>query len=387
MTQSKSKVVRIVEPKGQSTLSRAQKAFNKLIKKIDAQRKQLAAWQSTDSLFQQKYASEFDPLLQTFHRQQALLVHLLDRAYSDKALSKTDKAKLRDIICATAAELIVESGNEELKAIYNKYSESDFDAETDDANASLKTIVEAMLGVDLGDDIDLTSPEKAAQQLHEKMRQKQAQEEILQQEYEERRSKRKKSAKELAREAKQQAEEQNVSQSIREVFRKLASALHPDREQDTLERNRKTALMQRVNVAYRNKDLLQLLELQLEVEQIDQSMINAISEDRLKHYNKVLTEQSAELQQELGEVEISFKMRFNFSPYEPLSPTQAMHVLQTDIQHIQQDIADLENDLASFQNVKNLKAWLKTYRIPRQAFFEDDLFGGMDFDAFFKPRK
>ncbi len=385
MTHSKSRIVRIVEPKGQSTLSKAQKSFNKLIKKIDAQRERLLAWQNAIPPYQQRYASEFDPLLQTFDQHRVKLVHLFDRAYSDKTLTKHDKAKIKDLICQIATELIA-NGHEELKSIYNKYSETDFDAEADEANEAIKFMMEDMLGVELGDDVDFSSPEKMFAHVDEKMRQKQVQEEQAQQEYEERRSKRKKSAKELAKEAKQQMEEQNVSQSIREVFRKLASALHPDKEQDPAERARKTGLMQRVNVAYGNKDLLQLLELQLEVEQIDQTMINSISEDRLKHYNKVLVEQSSELQHEIDEVEFSFRARFNFSPNGSLSPTKAMEYLQTDIKHIQYDIAMLEQDLASFQQIRNLKGWLKTYRIPRQSFFEDEMFGGMDLDALFKSR-
>lgn len=58
---------------------------------------------------------------------------------------------------------------------------------------------------------------------------------------------RKKTAKQLARDAQREAEEKQMSQSIREVYRKLASALHPDREPDPVERQRKTELMQRAN--------------------------------------------------------------------------------------------------------------------------------------------
>src|SRR5450830_1514707 len=171
--------------------------------------------------------------------------------------------------------------------------------------------------------------------------------------------------KKLAREARQEKEAQHVSQSIRAVFRQLASALHPDREQDPAERDRKTTLMQRVNVAYDKRDLLKLLELQLEVEQIDQSMINAISADRLKHYNKILTEQSVELQQEIEDMERDFRASFGFSPDASLSPAQVMHSLQAHIKHIQRDITMLKQDLAALRDISNLKRWLKSYRISR----------------------
>ncbi len=50
-------------------------------------------------------------------------------------------------------------------------------------------------------------------------------------------------------EQRREAEAQQATQSVREVYRKLASALHPDRETDERQREAKTALMQRVNQA------------------------------------------------------------------------------------------------------------------------------------------
>ncbi|MFT4510396.1 hypothetical protein [Caballeronia sp. 15711] len=79
--------------------------------------------------------------------------------------------------------------------------------------------------------------------------------------------------------------------------------MHPDREINPQERERKTALMQMANQAYRKNSLLQSMELQLALEQIDQSVINNIGEDRLKHYNKILKEQVGELDHEILHVE------------------------------------------------------------------------------------
>jgi hypothetical protein len=135
------------------------------------------------------------------------------------------------------------------------------------------------------------------------------------------------------------------------------------------ERERKTALMQRVNAAYGNSDLLALLALQLEIEQIDQAALNTISEDRLKRYNKILTEQLAELRAECMAVELTFKMRFDILSDDPLSPERAMHRLQANIRRVRRDIEDLRKDLALFQDIKNMKGWLKQFRTPRGGFF------------------
>ena len=372
---SESKIVRIVDAKEQSILSKAQKLFNKLIKKIDRERKLLASWQDTIPLCQQKYTSEFVPLLQTFNNLKGDLVSLLDNVYADKTFSKTDKATIDKIICSIAEELIIEEDREDLKQIYNKYSQSDFDAEIEEEKEAMKSIMGEVLGVDLEDDIDFSSPEEMMAYISEKVQQQEDQKEHTQQKYQARRKRHKKSAKALAREAKKQEEEKNVSQSLREVYLKLARELHPDREQDAQERERKTALMRRVNVAYSNKDLLGLLELQLEAEQIDEATLQTMSEERFHHYNKVLTEQSLNLQNELFEVELSFRMRFNVLQERALTPQAALHFLQHDMRCLQQDIDGIKNDLRLFQNIKNIKKWLKFYRIPQELLFKEAAFG------------
>lgn len=165
-----------------------------------------------------------------------------------------------------------------------------------------------------------------------------------------------------AKESQQQAEEQQTSQSIRELYRKLVSALHPDREPDPQERERKTLLMQRINQAYDKKNLLLLLELQLELEHIDQTTINNITSSRLKHYNKILKEQHGELEQEICITVDMFKSQFGISPFERLTPSTIMRNLAAEIAGIQQAIRELKSDLLAFQDIKKLKAWIKGMR-------------------------
>jgi chromosome segregation ATPase len=202
--------------------------------------------------------------------------------------------------------------------------------------------------------------------VQEKMLQQREHMQEQQRRLEEKRASRKKTAKQLEKEARQQEEEKNLSKSIQEVFRKLAAALHPDREQDTQEKERKTKIMQQVNVAYAKKDLLRLLELQLEFEHIDQAHLNNIAADRLKYFNKILQEQLVELEQEITQIEMPFKMQLQMSPFLKLTPTKLLAQLEFDIKDVQHDISRLEADLARFQVPANLKAWLKTYSIPKK---------------------
>jgi len=134
--------------------------------------------------------------------------------------------------------------------------------------------------------------------------------------------------------------------------------------------------MQRANQAYDKKNLLQLLELQLELEHIDQTAINNISEHRLKHYNKILKEQLRELEQEILHVEGGFRMQFGISPLVDLSPSTIMRNLASDIVGVRHAIRDLEKDLLAFdEDIKNFKAWLKDLRHrPRMVGFDDTPF-------------
>ena len=358
---------------GRAALSKGQKTFNRLIGKIASQRTRLQVWQETLPRYQKKQAAEFEPLLRTFNAHRMNLVEILDQAYAGPGLGKTQRAKIRDIICTLAPELLAEEDHPDLKRIYDKHSGSDSGRLDEEEARFMKSLAEDILGIEIDESEDLESPEDLLRAVEQKMQEKQAQEEKARRDREARRGK---SAKALAKEARLREEEQNTRQSLREIFRKLASALHPDRETEATERERKTLLMQRVNQAYGKNDLLQLLELQLEIEQINPSMINAIAEDRLQHYNKILAEQSAELQSELAQIEGSFA--HIDAGYGPTTPGAVMKSLDASIIDLRQRIASLESDLALLTDIKGIKAWLKDYRI------QPDFDEAIDFEALFR---
>ncbi|OXC73421.1 molecular chaperone DnaJ [Caballeronia sordidicola] len=360
MTRTNLRSISIASDHNQSNLSKGQKAFNTLIKQIEKRRARLSAWEAAMPAFHRKYVSEFAPLEQTSIDLRTKLVHRLDQAYAQKDLTKSERRTIADLISDLTGELVAQSDDPELKSIYNRYSESDFDSEAAAELDDMKTALEAMLGVELGDDVDMSSPEDVLQRAHAQMEKLQAQDALENQAREARRAKRKKTPRQLAAEAREQVEQAELSLSIREVYRKLASALHPDRETDPQERERKTTLMQRANQAYSKNSLLQLLELQLELEHIDQSVINNIGEDRLKHYNKILKEQLGELDHEILHVENGFKHSYGIPPFVEVSPGTVMRNLAADIFSLQESLHALEHDLLVFDDVKQLKGWLKS---------------------------
>jgi hypothetical protein len=354
------KPLRIVpQSSAQPTLSKAQQAFNTLVKKIEIRRHELAQWQATVDQYQQKLASSYRPLMTRFNQQKTAFVLALDQALGHmeqrKGLTRTERAAVEDIICNLAEQLLSgsETQDDAVKEIYNRYHEVDFDAQEAQAVSAFKAGLERDLGVELDDWPEDATPAEVLAQLRAKM---------TGLEDEQRPPPKKKTAKQLAREANQKAEEDQTSLSIREVYRKLASALHPDREPDEAERERKTGLMQRVNLAYAKKDLLKLLELQLELEHIDEHTIAGLSEDRLKHYSKVLKEQVKELEQEIAQLEHPLKAQFHVHPYQTLSYKSVMPLLMRDMADLQRHINQIKQDMRVLGDPPAFKVWIKAYK-------------------------
>lgn len=342
-----------IEQNGTGPLSKDQKAFNTLIKKIEGARAKLIEWETAVPTFRQKCAAELFPLQKQCVDLQWEFAQALDTAHGQKGITQAEKRKLAGIIVDLTEVVLQHRDDADIKELFNRHSQSDFDAEEAARLDEMKAMFEHALGLDLGDDVDMRSPDEILKRVEDQFR-------AQLDEQQEQQDRRKKSSREQARAAKLEAEEKQLSQSIREVFRKLASALHPDREPDPAERARKTALMQRANEAYEKGNLLQLLELQLELEHIDQTHLAAIRPDRLKHYLKILKEQLRELELETQLVADRFGAEFGLPPFERVEPRDLMPILQQDMATCRAHLAELTDNLNTASDQKQLKAWLKT---------------------------
>ena len=376
-----SELVRVpVAPDGSSP-SKAQKAFNRLIEKIEAQRQALAAWQAFLPQFQQRVAAEVEPLQQRGLAARWSLAMLFDNAHDRAGTTKREQAKLASLVLDLCAELLQSADEEDpaLIALHDKHSHASLAERKEEESRFLMDMAETMFGVDLDDGQDLSSPETVRAALHRKMQeQHSAQAELAAQAAAV--PPRRKSAKALAKEAQIAAQAQAATMSVREIYRKLASALHTDRETDDAERVRKTALMQQVNQAYAKADLLRLLELQIEAEQIDLASLGAISEQRLGHYNQVLAEQSAQLDHEIDALTLPYQHQtgaFGGS----LKPETLSRTLDGDLAQLRHDARRIEHDLKRLEDRAVLKAWLRGVRVQHRrsgADSDDELFDAFD---------
>ena len=341
--------------------SKGQQAFNTLIEKIEKRRATLADWEAFGADFRRKFNDELLPLRGNFNALRSQMVKRLDQAHGAKGLTNAERKTVEDLITYIAGDLLAVVKDQAVEEIFQRYNATNAEEE-EAAVQAMRDAMRDVLGVDLPEDIQFASLDDLHLHVQEQLNQDEERERVRQEAKAAHHAKRKQSPKRAAAEERARAEEAEVHLSIREVYRKLASVLHPDREPDPVERERKAALMQRVNQAYANKSLLDLLELQLELEHIDQSVLESVSEDRLKRWNKILKEQLRGLDQELSEVKIEYAIRTGMRPGHPVSPRNVKYALNTNINQLRTGVRVFEQDLRVFDDPRELKSWLKVMK-------------------------
>jgi hypothetical protein len=354
-------------------LTPQQKRFNTLIRQIEKAREALGLWQDGIAAYRLADAQIVLPLQTELLAERRQWVFALDGQLERGRWTKTERETLVELLCDVAADLLqAQPDDEEVKALFDKHAEVDFDTERREYMLAMKGMTEAMTGLDLGDDDGVQTDADLHERMERGLRDQVAADEA---ERDARAAGRRKSAAQQRREA----EAQQATQSVREIFRKLASALHPDREPDAGQREIKTALMQQVNQAYAADDLLTLLELQLKIEQIDAGHMAGASAQRLKHYNKVLGEQLDQLRAELVHVEMGFLMEFGLEPGPPLNPRKLGQLLEQGSAQLRFALHQQRSDMRMLADPAATKRWLKRQRqllLLRKAEFEyePDLF-------------
>ncbi|KWF75779.1 molecular chaperone DnaJ [Burkholderia diffusa] len=367
MTARRGAAVAIAPGHEAASLSKAQKTFNTLVEHIEKRRERLRAWEAVMPAFQKKFVDGLLPLEQEATALRIRLIHLLDDTFLRKGLSKAEQRTLSDLIADMARDVLHVSDDAALTVVYNRHAES---AHVGSAAAEPQP---KQPEPEPPADLDSLSPDELAERMQAELDAQFERDMAAHAAREAQRAKRKKSPKQSAAQARIEAEQAESSKSIREIYRKLASALHPDRETDPGEQQRKTALMQRVNRAYEKGNLLQLLELQLEIEQIDRCAIDGLSEARLTRYNGILEEQLRELDQEIQHVENDFRRTYGIASSTKVAPDTVLRMLAHDIAGMQRGNQDLTVALREFEDPDQVRDWLKDMkRRPASSRFDDD---------------
>jgi hypothetical protein len=362
--------------------SAAQKRFNTLMARIDAQQElatTLRRAMDTHGMAHRQALHALEGQNQTLLKSMVLLLDArIQVPTKPKGLTANQKQQATRMVLSLC-EQIAQPHDADIQAVWARYAQ----AEEDDADLGeqakqeTQELLESFLGEDFAQGRKFDSPEDMLRAALEFERQKrQAAEEKRAAKREARRLERKAQKGATVREQAATQKELDAQSALRTVFRQLASALHPDREPDETVRKQKTALMSEVNAAYERKDLSALLRIQLQAEMVDASKAAVLSDARLKAMCDLLTEQVRVLEQDIVQVRHSMQYEFGYPAHQGFSEKEFLAALHQEREDLQDDLAQMQADLQRVQDEKELKTWLKEQvRASKSHAAYDDGFG------------
>lgn len=325
--------LKITINKNKSTLTYQQKRFNNLTAKIQDLNDTLKAAEISLENDLQYYSNKIRPRTDFYY---SLINQIALSFWKLKLKFKLSQARnyfLADFIPSSilnSCNYLIQEPNEEQQKILNFYgysnernseSEFDFENELDSIkNASkeeqelFKIFMENIfheLGIHMkAEEIDLNNIDGLNDLLKDKAHQKYTN---------------KKSGKNTtkSKKAQKQIEEEKIKfKHINQIYKELAKFAHPDLETDPERKKWKEELMKEIAVSYQEKDLLKLLQLELKWLNYDENSIEMLEDDKLKLYNKMLSDQVHALEDEIYSLEMHPRF-YNmhvfvnaFSPYE-----------------------------------------------------------------------
>jgi len=332
-------------------LSLVQQRFNRLLKRIDKLKDQLAEMQAMRDTHRPVYHQILAPLREHHRLCMRGMVFFLDSRLQRKGLNAQQKRMAATILCNLSMQLIGQ-GDEEMKALHDKHSRESLAQKEQAAMMDFRDMMEDMLGEPLADNESLQTVQDVYEAGMARLLEAQAAEQARKQT---RARKKKPSAAQL----KAKADQEEAETTLRKVFRQLASALHPDRESDSGEHDRKTALMSEANAAYDRRDLVALLQIQLRVELTDTASIAKMAEEKMAALTLLLKQQAQELEDELYKQRHDARHEFGLKSWETVSVANLQRSLRTEQTSFERDLIAMQQDLQQVADDKYFKLWLK----------------------------
>ena len=339
-------------------MSPEMKAFNRALVRIDKIKAQMAEMEATCQAHQQAKQAELQPLLAQETQLIREMVLFLDGHLELKSLSKTQRKTATTLLLTLAASL-ASHGDAEMAELHDRRSPQTLDdIEKESAKAaamSFQDMMEHVLGERTPDLEGVDDPE-------EMMRASLRHIEKLQEEDRLRReaasAARKAKRKPSAAQEQAQAAQEHADVTLKTIFRQIASRLHPDREPDEQERLRKTALMSEANAAYDRKDLVALMNIQLQAEMVDRDHASRLSAERLAALTLLLKQQAAELERERQMAQQRWMHQLNVPFGLSLQPAMLRSWLNHTLSEYNERLTQWREDLAQVQEEAGFRAWL-----------------------------
>jgi hypothetical protein len=287
-------------------LSKAQKAFNRLVATVEKLRARVE--QHTRRLDEALafHAEQVRPRLERVTALRREVVRALRPFLSDRRLKARDQEVLRTILTEQLKEILdgADAVDDELRALFEELHIGDLAQVEEDALQEARASIEAQFA-DVGLDVDLSGFHPGMSEEDVAVKVAEMEDQIRRQTEEARgrgRPGQRRTKRELREEARIRQVEELRKGTIGAIYRRLAKVLHPDLEQDADLRRRKSTLMQELTAAYASSDLHTLLRLELEWIHHEESDVARLTDEKLDAYRQLLKEQVAQLEMALFEL-------------------------------------------------------------------------------------
>ena len=280
---------------GSTPLSKEQQAFNRLTKRIEKLQQlipeETKKLEELSTLYKKEvFAKVFD-----LGNLKIQICHILDKKRTEIKLSATHNQQLNHLLLALLDDAFsVIAPNDETKELYKKYSRSSYEEELERQELDFKEGFADMLYEKYGLRLDPSM-------LNEKPDFKKIAEDLKQQWEQKQRSKKSKTKtkKQLEKEALERQKEALKNKSIRTIYVALVKILHPDTEPDEYLKIEKEEMMKLVTAAYESRDLIQLLQLEMQWIKKHDDSLHKMDASTLNVYIELLKDQVKELEQQL----------------------------------------------------------------------------------------
>ncbi|NDP40018.1 MAG: hypothetical protein GZ093_14915 [Rhodoferax sp.] len=334
-----------------ASLSPEQQRFNKLITRTENLARKIEATRTLADAHRPHHGATLRPLEDERSALMRRMALWLDVRLQRKGLSAKQKRMTSEMICNLTAGLAM-AGDEAMQQMHDAHSDESLAEQEQSAMADMQAMMEGILGHPPG---HAPGFESLQDMLQASMRQMQEQ----QQAQDEARAGHKRGGKSSARQQQSEQQAQDAQGALRTIYRQLVSALHPDRESDTHERARKTALMKEVNAAYERRDLLGLLQLQVRAALTDGEMMSNLAREKVAALSVLLKDRAAVLTRELRDMEMQIRAEFGLAPSAALSAGSLKRAMIEQQQNLQVDVVMMQADLQRVQEDAAFKRWLR----------------------------
>jgi hypothetical protein len=360
-----SRSLQLVSAAVEAASSPEHKRFKGLLQKIEQERQRLRQWQEQLPLFAQTHAEQVQPLRAQLLAERREFVFALEQLMLRRKWARQDAQTLSQWLCELVEGLLelADEEDSELHTLYDRHAEVSLQEQERLQVLSMRQMFEEMSGLDLSD-VPATNVEELLAAASARLNEQPSDARDARHAGSARQTRR-------AKPKQAEAEQASISQTVREVFRKLASALHPDRaaELPEAQRQERTAQMQRANAAYERGDLLALLELQLQIDQIDLAQAAQVAADKLRHFNQVLATQLKEIQAEVAEQQHAFCVSYGVRTPARIHPGRLDELLKDEARALRIALLRVAADRRLIQGDEtSVRRFLKEWRTERREF-------------------